>query len=148
MRPLRNGDTGTVAALFARLGQQSRVQRFGGAKPRLSELELEMLARVDATHHVVVAWVDGDPLPAGMAQLVRAGDTGDIACAVADTYQRRGIGSALAAELAADARAAGITHLRATVRGDNVGAVALLARCAELVDVDWCAGERELLATL
>jgi ribosomal protein S18 acetylase RimI-like enzyme len=137
-----------VLALFDRLGERSRAQRFGGAKPRLSDLELAQLARVDTTHHVLVAYVDGDDEPAGISRLVRDGDTAEIACAVADAHQRRGVGSTLARELAADARAAGITHLRATVRGDNDGAVQLLARCAQLIDVTWAMGEREVLAAL
>ena len=53
IRPLRNGDTTTVAALFERLGDRSRERRFCGAKPRLSEIELAGLARVDASHHVI-----------------------------------------------------------------------------------------------
>ncbi len=57
IRPLRNGDTETVAALFGRLGPESRRARFGAAKPRLSPAELAELARVDATHHVLVATV-------------------------------------------------------------------------------------------
>src|SRR5262245_22514224 len=54
VRPLRNGDTATVSALFERLGDRSRERRFCGAKPWLSELELANLARVDADHHVLV----------------------------------------------------------------------------------------------
>src|SRR5947209_1024692 len=46
IRPLRNGDTATISAVFARLGDESRRRRFGGAKPELSETELEQLARV------------------------------------------------------------------------------------------------------
>src|SRR5215218_8363084 len=52
IRPLRNGDTLPVAALLDRLGAQSRARRFGGAKPRLSGVELHALARVDDDHHV------------------------------------------------------------------------------------------------
>jgi ribosomal protein S18 acetylase RimI-like enzyme len=148
VRRLRNGDTATVSLLFERLGQRSRVQRFGGAKPRLSDHELELLARVDETHHVLVAYVDGDPEPAAIARLVRDGAAAEIAFAVADEHQRRGIGSALARELTADARAAGITQLHATVRGDNGGAATLMRRCSSIVDVRWCGGEREIVAAL
>jgi len=148
VRPLCPGDTATVAALFERLGDRSRAQRFGGAKPRLSEAELAALARVDDSHHVLVAYVDGDPDPAGISRLVRDGDSAEIAFAVANRYQRRGIGSVLARELAADARAAGIRELRATVRGDNLGAVALITRSARIVATRWCAGEREFVTAL
>ena len=73
IRALRNGDTATVAALFERLGDRSRERRFCGAKPRLSTPSSSCLARVDATHHVLVGYLDGDPEPAGIARLVRDG---------------------------------------------------------------------------
>jgi Flp pilus assembly protein TadD len=47
IRPLRNGDTATVTALFENLGSRSREKRFCGAKPRLSASELTALARVE-----------------------------------------------------------------------------------------------------
>jgi ribosomal protein S18 acetylase RimI-like enzyme len=148
IRPLRNGDTATVAALFARLGSTSRERRFCGAKPRLSDGELAALARVDETHHVLVAYVPDDAAPAGIARLVRDDASGEIAFEVADELQGRGIGSVLARELAADARAAGITQLVATVCGDNQPVVSLLRRVARSFDVRWRGGEREFVLSL
>jgi GNAT superfamily N-acetyltransferase len=149
IRPLRNGDVGTVTAVLGRLGPQSRAQRFGGSKPRLSEQELAVLARVDVRRHALVAWVDGDPEPAALAQLVRDGEVGEIAFAVADVHQGRGIGSLLANALVADALAAGITELRATVTGDNPRVVSLLRRVAGSVRETWLGGgQRELVLRL
>lgn len=147
IRPLRNGDTETVAALFERLGDRSRERRFCGAKPRLSESELAHLARVDRNHHVLVGYLDGDAEPVGMARLVRNGSSAEIAFEVADAHQSRGVGSILASELAADARAAGITQLVATVCGDNARVVALLKRLGSL-DATWRGRERELVVGL
>jgi ribosomal protein S18 acetylase RimI-like enzyme len=148
IRPLRGGDTETVAAVFARLGSRSRERRFCGAKPRLTERELAALARVDGEHHVLVAWVDGDPEPAALARLVRDGRTAEIAFEVADDHQGRGIGSTLVRELAADARAAGIETLVATVCGDNPRAVSLVRRLGVSLETRWRGGERELVAAL
>jgi GNAT superfamily N-acetyltransferase len=148
IRPLRDGDTATVGALFARLGDGSRAQRFCGAKPRLSDAELRALARVDADHHVLVAFRDGEPEPAGIARLVRDGAVGEVAFEVADACQGRGVGSVLARELAADARAAGITELVATVCGDNPPIVSLLRRVTDRLDVRWRGGEREFVLSL
>src|SRR4051794_15167824 len=53
IRPLRTGDADTVLAVFRRLGPESRRRRFGGAKTPLTAAELELLARVDAEHHVL-----------------------------------------------------------------------------------------------
>ena len=148
IRQLRDGDTATVSVLFDRLGRRSREQRFCGAKPRLRGPELAALARVDACHHVLVAYADGDPSPAGMARLVRQGASAEVAFEVADAHQGRGIGSILAVELAADARAAGITELVATVCGDNPAVVSLLKRVADSLHVSWHGREREFVVGL
>jgi ribosomal protein S18 acetylase RimI-like enzyme len=66
---------------------------------------------------------------------VRDGRSAEIAFAVADDYQNRGIGSALASELLADARAAGITEITAVASSTNSAAVALLRRTANVLDV-------------
>ena len=148
IRPLRNGDTATVAALFERLGERSREKRFCGAKPRLSESELAALARVDADHHVLVGFLDGDSQPAGIARIAREGTFAEIAFEVADVYQGRGLGSILASEVAADVRAAGITEIHATVCGDNPPAVSLLTRLATSLHVSWRGREREFVVGL
>jgi ribosomal protein S18 acetylase RimI-like enzyme len=148
IRPLRAGDTETVAALFARLGDRSRERRFCGAKPRLSDVELASLARVDREHHVLVGYVDGDSEPVGIARLARTGASAEIAFAVADDHQSRGVGSTLATELAADARAAGITQLTATICGDNPGMVALLRRIGSSLEATWLGREREFTVAL
>ena len=148
IRPLRNGDSATIAAVVARLGPRSRGRRFGGPKPVLADRELKALARVDADRHVLVAYAAGDPEPAALAELVRDGASAEIAFAVADIHQGRGIGSALARELAADARAAGITELRATVSGDNPAALTLVQRLASSLRGSWGGGQAELVARL
>jgi ribosomal protein S18 acetylase RimI-like enzyme len=148
IRPLRNGDTATVAAVFARLGDRSREKRFCGAKPRLSDSELRALARVDANRHALVGYVEGDAEPAGIARLVRDGSRAEVAFAVADLHQRRGVGSTLARELAADARASGVRELVATVCGDNPAAVSLLKRIGDLLEVRWSSGTRELVVAI
>jgi ribosomal protein S18 acetylase RimI-like enzyme len=136
VRPLRHGDVETVRAVFGRLGERSRRTRFNGPKPCLSTADLEQLARVDAAHHALVGYVEGDPEPVAIAQLARTGDSSaEIAFAVADAYQQRGIGSALAAELLADARAAGITQITALASSDNPAALALLRRTTNVTDI-------------
>jgi ribosomal protein S18 acetylase RimI-like enzyme len=135
VKPLRHGDVRTVASVFERLGERSRRARFNGPKPCLSASELRQLASVDRTHHALVAYVEGDPQPVAIARLVRDGRTADIAFAVADDYQQRGIGTVLAAELMADARAAGITEITALVSSDNPAAVTLVRRIANVLHV-------------
>jgi GNAT superfamily N-acetyltransferase len=126
VRPLRNGETGTVQAVFDRLGARSRLLRFHGAKNVLTAADLAALARVDDTHHVLVALVDGQPI--GIARLVRDGDSAEVAFAVADAWQGRGVGTILVERLREDARAAGITRFVAEVLPGNAPGLALAAR--------------------
>ncbi len=135
VRPLRHGDVRTVMKVFERLGERSRRARFHGPKPCLSAAELRQLASVDRTRHALVAYVEGDPQPVAIARLVRDGRSAEIAFAVADEHQHRGIGSALTAELIADARAAGITEITAFVANDNPAAVALIRRVAKVLHI-------------
>ena len=136
VRPLRNGDTATVFAVFERLGTESRRLRFNGPKPCLPDQEAAQLARMDETHYALVAWVAGDPRPAAIARLARTSrGSAEIAFAVADEYQHSGIGAALAAELIVDARMAGITEITALTSSDNPAALALVRRIAKVVDV-------------
>ena len=148
IRPLRNGDVETVTAVFERLGETSRRMRFNGPKPRLSDLELDHLATVDATRHVLVGYLPGHAHPIAIARLVRDGSSAEIAFAVADEHQKRGIGSALTAELVADARAAGITEVTALVATENTAAVSLLRRVLERLDVRYEGTELSVRAAL
>ena len=138
VRPLRDGDTATVAAVFGRLSAESRRLRFNGPKPCLPEAELRHLARMDVTHYALVAWVQGDPQPVAIARLARTSrGSAEIAFAVADEYQHRGIGVALASELVTDARLVGITEITALTSPDNPAALALVKRIARVVDVSF-----------
>ena len=148
IRPLRHGDVDTVAAVFHRLGELSRRRRFLGPKPCLSEAELAQLATVDCAHHALVAWVEGDAEPAAIARLARDGNSAEVAFAVADEYQHRGIATALTAELVADARAAGITEITALASSDNPAAVALLRRTGNVVDVHYEGHELSIRAAI
>jgi len=130
------------------MSDRSRRARFNGPKPRLTSADLEQLARVDATRHVLVAYVARDPRPVAVARLARAGSSAEIAFAVVDEYQQRGIGSALTEELLADARAAGVTEITALVSSDNPAALALLRRVLRVLDIRFEGADRAVRAAL
>jgi GNAT superfamily N-acetyltransferase len=121
--------------LFERMSERSRRARFNGAKPCLSRSELRKLASIDRDRHALVAYADGDPEPVAIARLVREGCSAEVAFAVADEYQRNGIGSALVQELVSDARAAGITEITGLVARDNPAALTILSRAARVLAV-------------
>jgi RimJ/RimL family protein N-acetyltransferase len=132
---LRNGDARTVMGVFERLSERSRRARFNGSKPCLTFGELRQLASVDRSRYALVAYIDDDPQPVAIARFVRDGGSAEIAFAVADEYQRRGIGSFIAAKLIADARAAGITEIVALVATNNHAAVAVLRRVLSTIEI-------------
>jgi GNAT superfamily N-acetyltransferase len=142
IRPLRRGEAEVVHAVFDGLGPRSRLLRFGGAKTALSAADLELLTRVDADHHVLVALVDNVPI--GIARLVRNGGDADVAFAVVDEWQRRGVGTILADRLAADARAAGIKRLHATMHAENRSSLALMKRVTRGLTTRLAAGQLEV----
>jgi GNAT superfamily N-acetyltransferase len=126
IRPLRNGDAETLRSVFERLGPQSRLRRFGGAKNVLLASDIEQLTRVDGNHHVLVAVAAGEPV--GIAHLVRDGSTAELGLMVADDWHGRGVGSLLCDRLAEDARAAGIRRIEGAVQDGNHAAAALVRR--------------------
>ena len=128
IRPLRNGEAEAVQSVFDRLGPGSRQLRFGGGKTVLTAYDLEHLARVDETHHVLVALIGGEPV--GIARLVRDGPSAEVAVEVVDEWQGRRVGTLLMKRLAADARAAGIARLHAVVAPENTASRALMRRAA------------------
>ena len=142
IRPLRRGEADVVQAVFDRLGPRSRLLRFGGAKTALTAADLELLTRVDEDHHVLVALVDNVPI--GIARLVRDGAGADVAFAVVDEWQHRGVGTILADRLAADARAAGIERLHATMHAENRSSLALMSRVTDGLTTRLSCGQLEV----
>jgi ribosomal protein S18 acetylase RimI-like enzyme len=148
VRPLHHGEARTVMRLFERMSERSRRARFNGAKPCLNRSELRKLASIDRDRHALVAYAEGDPEPVAIARLVREGDTAEVAFAVADDYQQRGVGSALVAELIADARAAGITEISALVARENSAALAIVRRVARALAVGFDGPDLAVRATI
>lgn len=111
LRPITVDDRELLLQGLSQMSEQSRFARFGAGRSSLSESELRYFTDVDQVSHV--AWgatIDG--LPAGVARyIVGAGGEAEIAVAVVDRFQRRGLGRALFDALVATARAGGIEAL-------------------------------------
>jgi ribosomal protein S18 acetylase RimI-like enzyme len=148
VEPLRNGDARTVMSVFERLSDRSRRARFNGPKPCLTFGELRQLASVDRTRHALVAYVDDDLEPVAIGRFVRDGRRAEVAFAVADEYQRRGIGTLVAEELIADARLAGITEIVALVASNNRAALELLRRVLNAIEIRLDGAELSIRAAI
>jgi GNAT superfamily N-acetyltransferase len=138
IRPLGAADREALAEGFERLGAQSRYLRFFAPVTRLSDSQLGYLTDIDHHDHEALVAVDEDSNDGvGIARYVRIGEgLAEAAVAVADDWQRLGVGALLLDELADRARAEGISVFAAQVLADNAGALALLERLgdAEVID--------------
>jgi len=125
VRPIEPGDGDKLRAAFDRLSPESRYRRFFTAMPRLSETMLHHLLDVDGSDRAAWAALDADTEGEpgiGVARYYRLDDQPDaaeMAVAVVDDYQHRGIGSLLLQHLSATAREHGIDHFVGTVLSQN-----------------------------
>jgi RimJ/RimL family protein N-acetyltransferase len=146
VRPIRAEDKDALLELFERLSPRSRLRRFLAPKPRLSQRELAYFTEVDHRIHEAIVAVAPDGAFVGVARYACGpGDreVADVAFAVADAWQGRGIATALARLLVERARANGLRAFRATTLPENRAARRLLARTGfELRAID--AGVLEL----
>ena len=140
VRPLEPTDRDALLDGFERLSPTSRYLRFATPKPRLTGADLRRLLDVD--HHDREALVAHDSVSGSVvaiARYVRFVDqpaTAEVAIAVVDAWQSRGVGRWLLALLARRAAEEGIIRLRAEVLRANRRALLLLRR-AGFVAVAW-----------
>jgi RimJ/RimL family protein N-acetyltransferase len=140
VRPLRATDKDALLDLFERLSPRSRLRRFLAPKPSLSRRELAYFTEVDHRTHEALVAVDGNGALHGVARYACGpgeSTVADVAFAVADSAQGRGIGTGLARLLFDDARANGIVRLQAMTLPENAPARKLLGRTGfELTGID------------
>jgi RimJ/RimL family protein N-acetyltransferase len=141
VRPIRSRDKALLAAGLQRLSDETIRRRFLAAKPRLSASELRYLTEVDGSSHIALVAVAADDPQCliGVARSVRLVDTPDtaeMAIVVADSWQGRGVGTALAELLSDAAHATGIRRIAAVMLADNDPARRLMYRIARHLDRD------------
>lgn len=133
------------------LSEQSRRLRFMEAMPTVPESAAAWLADRDGHSRVALAALDPDD-PATLVGVVEYASTADgppeVAVAVADAFQGRGIGSNLLAMLATMSLAAGQDQWQAEVLADNDGPIHLLETVGTVHLGDVTEGVRRIEVTL
>lgn len=125
VRAIHPDDRERLVAHFRGLSPRSVYRRFLAAKHHLTETELDHFTQldfVDAVGLVATRRDDGAERIIGVGRYVRlleAPGTADVAFAVLDAEQGRGIGTVLLDHLLRIARRNGITTFQADVLGDN-----------------------------
>jgi RimJ/RimL family protein N-acetyltransferase len=150
MRPAGPADAPLVAALHARCAPDSRRSRFLSPTRQLAPGELESLLGGESGSGQAVLAVTADGGSAvGIANLDGAGaNLARAAVLVEDSWQGRGLGTALLRRVADMAAEQGVAELTGVARPDDLGVTRLLRRAglrpsAEIVD-----GEVRLRAPL
>jgi len=129
MRAVRPDDKERIVRAFQALDRGSVYLRFFSHKKALSNEELRRVTECDgASAAVLVATVgSGDrEIIVGLGEYVRSGAAADIAFAVEEDFQGRGIASRLLQKLADIARANGILQFEADVLAENAPMLAVL----------------------
>ncbi len=118
-----------VDAVFAGLSPRSRFLRFHSSVPRLPSTVRAALAAVDGRRHAAVVAVAPGVGPVGVARVIGpGGGRADLAVAVVDAWQRRGLGGRLLTAVTALAEDLGHTELRGAVLPENAAMLALARR--------------------
>jgi GNAT superfamily N-acetyltransferase len=136
IRPIEPDDKQALRDGFERLSERSRYRRFLAPHGTLSTEELRYFTEVD--HHDHEALVAIDPVSGegvGVARYVRLPEDparAEMAVAVLDDWQGKGVGTRLVMELARRARSEGVTGFTALLLAQNNEMLALMR---ELGDV-------------
>jgi RimJ/RimL family protein N-acetyltransferase len=127
IRPIMPEDREALRLGFQHASSETRYLRFLGVIGELSEAALTYLTCVDQRDHVaLVATITSPDLKTehgvGVARFIRMKDephVAEAAITVADEWQKRGVGSALAHEIERAAAAGGVRVIRAEVLEGN-----------------------------
>ncbi|MBQ0822879.1 GNAT family N-acetyltransferase [Microvirga sp. HBU67558] len=123
IRALRPEDRAGLLAAVGRTSDQSLYRRFFGFKRGFTDQEIDFYLNVDFVGHVALVALleeDGQPVIVGGSRYVVAQPgQAEVAFAVDDAHQGKGIGTALMRHLATLARDAGLTELVAEVLPEN-----------------------------
>ena len=155
IRPIRPDDKHFLSEGLRSMSDLNVQRRFLGPKTKFSRSELRYLTEVDMRDHVALV-AESPTQPArhliGVARFVRLPEdpgTAEAAIVVADDWHGRGVGSKLAAALAARARGRGVHRFTARRASDNRPALRLMQKLTrELTRAPAGAGVSELYADL
>lgn len=131
IRSIGPADRDALATFYGSLSEESLEARFGGATSRIGNSAARFFCGPDHLHRegIVAETVDasGRPVIIGHLCLEPIGpDMAEMAIAVADAWQRHGVGRAMLDEAVAWGRRHGIARLSAFMRSSNSAILGLV----------------------
>ena len=152
IRPIESSDAPQIQAGFEHIGAVSRYRRFLTPIDHLSAGQLTYLTHVDhVNHEALLAFDTATREEIALARFVRDPDDrtlAEAAVVVADHWQGRGVGGALADRLCERARSVGIERVVARMLIGDHGGRRLLERVADDISEQEDAGTVDLTARL
>jgi GNAT superfamily N-acetyltransferase len=123
IRPIEPGDKEAMLEGFERLSEKSRYRRFLAPHGRLTAAELRYFTEVDHRDHEALVAIEPETKQGvGVARYVRSAEdpsVAELAVAVVDEWQARGVGTRLVGALAERALEEGITSFSGLVLAEN-----------------------------
>ena len=123
-------DRGAVGDLLSRLSPDSSYQRFLTDRTDPSPRLLTALLPEGPRGGALLAFVGDELVGHGLWVRVRDGSVAEIAIVVADAYQRRGIGTALASAVTDDLVAHGVADIEVFSGSENRAVGRMVSRAA------------------
>ena len=122
IRAVRPDDKKRIVTAFSGLDHRSVYLRFFSHKKELSDEELRRVTECDGRNEIALVATVGSgsrETIVGMGNYARIGAAADIAFAVEEDFQGRGIATQMLRQLADIARANGVSQLEADVLPEN-----------------------------
>jgi GNAT superfamily N-acetyltransferase len=120
VRPIRPDDAAAHRAFFAKQSPQSVYFRFFGHRTELSDREVIRFTTIDYHERMAfVAFLRDEMIAIGRYDRIAGGEEAEVAFAVADEHQGRGLATLLLEYLATYAAGNGITRFAADTLVDN-----------------------------
>jgi GNAT superfamily N-acetyltransferase len=136
IRAIRPDDKGALVQLFNSLSPETRYYRFLGAKTCLTDDELAYLTELDFVRQAALVAeleLDNEPTVVAVARYATyphdGEDRPEVALAVMDDQQSRGLGTLLLTHLAELAAEQGISEFDAYLLADNEAMLSVFRRC-------------------
>ncbi|HEX7272076.1 MAG TPA: GNAT family N-acetyltransferase [Casimicrobiaceae bacterium] len=152
VRPVRADDGPRLQAFVGRLSSRSRYLRFFAAVAALSATQLERFLHVDPRRGMALVALSGPQENARIIAEARCvadqeARGAEFAIAVADEFQRKGLGTQLVRKLLVFAAAKGVRRLFGEVLVDNHAMLALVRRLGFRIRIN-ISDPRTLVATI
>jgi RimJ/RimL family protein N-acetyltransferase len=136
IRPIAAADRGALHRHFLSLSAETRQRRFLHPVKELTERDLTYLTEVDHHDHEALIAVDEDGEIVGVARFIRLEDrldAAEVAVTIRDSWQGRGVGTAVLAALMTRAREEGIDSFSALCLAANRDMMILFEELGESV---------------